>query len=1160
MLLKSADFESMYMDPETLEEYPAWKNDFEARFPDDTWEDTTQLKTFMDWIVSTDRTQATGDTLPESVTYGGVTYTSDTADYRLAKFNAEVGDYIELDSFVFYYIFTELFLMVDSRAKNLFIGFHGSECSIEGIRRKLVAEPYDMDTALGTNNEGTLAFSYSLEDTDQVNGANVFNGQDSVLWNNLRDTKRAEIVQMYQSLRSSGALSYTAVENRFDAAQSKWPEALWMEDAQVKYIEPLVDPQDGKEATDFYLPMHQGTKEQQRKWWLQNRFRYMDSKWNAGDALSQVIQLRGYAKADISVTPYIDLYPTVKYGSYLIQKRGTAGVASLLECPMDNVDDTEIYIYSAPSIASVGDLSGLKVGVADFSQAVNIQTVKLGDANTNYVNNNMKSLSFGNNVLLKRIDVRNCAGLGTAEQKSVDVSNCAILEEVYFEGTSIQGLTLPRGGVLRVLHLPAVANLTVIGQKHITDFSIESYANISTLRIENSSLDARAILGRIPANTRVRLVGVAWEATDAEEIDNLYDLLDTMRGLDENGNNTDTAQVSGTIHVAALRGSEVAEFQSRYPYIQLNVDAVESTLIYKSYNGSETLKTVTCHNGVPQSTPPSIPSRASTAQYRYTAAGWATLEDQQSAEYPAAGPTTGMQADTTLYAAYSRTVRTYTVTWKNSDGTVLETDTNVSYGSTPHYDGSTPQNPTSGGGSFQNWTPAISAVTGDVTYTASYIVTYTVYFYNGSTLLQTVTGVAQGSSATYTGSTPVYSGEGDPDDYSFNGWSPSPTNIQANTSCYAQFKYIGVPETISDSWDDIITSVNNGTYASKYSVGDTKRLDLGSAGVVAMQIAAIDADALANESGNAAITWISQQLLSDNHRMNPALETVYKYESGPSWVRGNTSSYNWTSKNSYVANNVAKMSLKITAVADGTIKLGYNAGNSSSSNVRLTLKVNNETVVSAPVNSLTRYELPITAGNEYNIEITHTSVSAANSSTGTFRIDDSSNSNTVSNLSSLITVSDIVIDNCSVRSIDYYTTGTGAIGGWTNSEMRTYLKETIKPLIPANVRAAIKNVTKYSYGCNTAGTIVNNEASTEDVWIPSYREVFASGETQGPTYNSLFTDANSRKKMKAGASSASGWWLRSAYNSSTFGGVNGSGGNDPGNASTSNGVVLGFCM
>ena len=55
------------------------------------------------------------------------------------------------------------------------------------MRKKIVFLPYDMDTAIGINNEGALVFSYNLEDIDQTaGGADVFNGQQSVLWKNMR--------------------------------------------------------------------------------------------------------------------------------------------------------------------------------------------------------------------------------------------------------------------------------------------------------------------------------------------------------------------------------------------------------------------------------------------------------------------------------------------------------------------------------------------------------------------------------------------------------------------------------------------------------------------------------------------------------------------------------------------------------------------------------------------------------------------------------------------------------------------------------------------------------------------------------------------------------------------------------------------------------------
>lgn len=106
-----------------------WLDDFEARYPDTDppYEDPEQLKTFSDWICQTDTEAATDDPLPSPVVYDGVTYTADTAAYRLAKFKAEIGNYVEVESMLFYYLFTELFLMVDSRSKNMFPSFMGSE-------------------------------------------------------------------------------------------------------------------------------------------------------------------------------------------------------------------------------------------------------------------------------------------------------------------------------------------------------------------------------------------------------------------------------------------------------------------------------------------------------------------------------------------------------------------------------------------------------------------------------------------------------------------------------------------------------------------------------------------------------------------------------------------------------------------------------------------------------------------------------------------------------------------------------------------------------------------------------------------------------------------------------------------------------------------------
>lgn len=133
VIWKSDDYESTIVDDDG-NTVPAWLNDFEARYPDTdpVYTDSTQLKEFATWIKSTDTTAATNVALSGSVAYDGIEYTADTAAYRLAKFKAEIGNYVEMQSAVFYYLFTELFLMVDSRAKNAFPSFMGTAIEQQG--------------------------------------------------------------------------------------------------------------------------------------------------------------------------------------------------------------------------------------------------------------------------------------------------------------------------------------------------------------------------------------------------------------------------------------------------------------------------------------------------------------------------------------------------------------------------------------------------------------------------------------------------------------------------------------------------------------------------------------------------------------------------------------------------------------------------------------------------------------------------------------------------------------------------------------------------------------------------------------------------------------------------------------------------------------------
>lgn len=210
--------------------------------------------------------------------------------------------------------------------------------------------------------------------------------------------------------------------------------------------------------------------------------------------------------------------------------------------------------------------------------------------------------------------------------------------------------------------------------------------------------------------------------------------------------------------------------------------------------------------------------------------------------------------------------------------------------------------------------------------------------------------------------------------------------------------------TISDSWADIIAAVNNGTYKTKYNIGDTKLLSVNGKDVY-MQLVAFEKDTLANGGGTAATTWIAKGV-AETHRMNATAVTT---------------------------------------------------------------------------------------------------------------------------------------------------------NGWAETEMRSWLRETVLPTIDSTVRSAIKEVTKTYYDYTSSSTL----SIADTIWIPSYYEMgftLAPIESSGVKYDDIFTTDASRIKYDTSTATKANWWLRTAYNNSTFRIIPSNGYTGSVSATRRNGVVVGFCI
>ena len=182
---------------------------------------------------------------------------------------------------------------------------------------------------------------------------------------------------------------------------------------------------------------------------------------------------------------------------------------------------------------------------------------------------------------------------------------------------------------------------------------------------------------------------------------------------------------------------------------------------------------------------PTDPTKAATAQYTYTFAGWT----------PAIVNVAG---DATYKATYNSTVNKYTVTFMDDDGkTVLKEATAYNYG-TAAADIVKPDDPTKYNTDqytyeFTGWTPAITEVTANAIYTATYSSTvkqYTVTFVDedGETVLKEATAYDYGTAGTdiekpadpTKAATAQYT-------YTFGGWTPAIGDVVSDATYKATY-------------------------------------------------------------------------------------------------------------------------------------------------------------------------------------------------------------------------------------------------------------------------------------------------------------------------------------------------------------------------------------
>ena len=230
---------------------------------------------------------------------------------------------------------------------------------------------------------------------------------------------------------------------------------------------------------------------------------------------------------------------------------------------------------------------------------------------------------------------------------------------------------------------------------------------------------------------------------------------------------------AATVKAVAMQNCRYNSHVSSY-----GITVTKHTVTFKDWNGTVLKTQSVYHTGA--ATAPANPTRTG-----YTFTGW----DKAF---------TNVTADLVVTAQYS--INTYTVTFKDWNGTVLKTQ-QVQYGGAA----TAPANPTRTGYTFTGWDKAFTNVTANLVVTAQYSInTYTVTFkdWNG-TVLKTQQ-VQYGGAATAPAN-PTRTG------YTFTGWDKAFTNVTANLVVTAQYSANTYTVTFKD-WNGTVLKTQQVQY------------------------------------------------------------------------------------------------------------------------------------------------------------------------------------------------------------------------------------------------------------------------------------------------------------------------------------------------------------
>ena len=1006
-------------------------------------------------------------------------------------------------------------------------------------------------TSFGINNKGSLIFDYYHEDYDNedagshnstLDQTDVYNGKDSVLWVNFAEAFASEIQQTYGAWRSGSdpLLSYDKIIETFITNHSdQWSISIYNEDAEYKYISMY---RNGEPKGDENLYQVRGTGEEHLKYFVKNRLMYCDSKWKTGDFVNKdtntiIMRINSPEVSDPDLTPsslikyktFSNMYAGVGYGAksgvshHKYVERGKE--VSFIDNETSGQNDLDTYIFGANEISSLDDLSRLYCGAINVSAASKLTKLTIGNENKNYKNNLLTTLSLSNNRLLRELNICNC----TALQGTIDLSLCPDIQKIYAKGSGISGVQLPTSGFLKEITLPAtISNLAITKQKRITRFECEGYGNITTLKIDDSTMAIEQEDGTMQSTDRFPLQEILLGCN----IDNLVSVSITNTKWDVGSEEvlrtiiTKLSQKQGFVlegSVYLLNGVTVSDdlkvlIHQKFP--NLNVIDNDPIFYVDYYNYDNTLwdtETVRAGNnaqGPAKGSPEDIIQDEQGLRHLFVE--WENLP-------------TNVQQNCRVGAKWQTK---YAVTFYNYDNSKIGDPLWYNANEKPEDPivlgaMNTPVRPSDSADLryvFNGWDGLPDKIDGPVNVYATFVNQYPVRFYNGSTLYDEQ-WIISGDDAVQPAANPEKASTAE-FSYSFLGWDGKFTDITGPTKVYATYR------------------ASTRSYPVYFHYYDGSSEQVYNAGKIAYN----------NTATYRGDTPVKQLSTSDiQHDYTSAdYEWTGKWSPEPIPKTGNiTKVNNEESVHCYPVFRFKKVH------EDDWDTIAYNVQTMSDEDLFQRYPIG------------TRKDVSFTIGEKtYNsvVEIiAHNHDNLADGS-GKAKLTFFTNE-----------LPDITSKMGSTTDIGW---GCGDSSD-TSSNLRLFLQTDLFNGLPDKLKAAIKPVKKkYNNGYDPAVNIVE---SIDTCWLASDKELglitynadgtiagslsYAFIDGQGEMYSSTFSDNKSRLRFVSGTASANTvpYWTRSAYKpkdgakTHMFWHVNASGGCN-GTSSGTHYIAFGFCI